>query len=72
METPNPPATLEQKIDELLKTTKSVQRYLRWQIYITIALVVLPLLAVSFLFPFILNTLTGSAGINDILTNFPR
>jgi hypothetical protein len=66
METPTPQEAaaqnLEQKVDMLLKINGQIHRYLKWQLYITIALVVLPLLAALIAVPFALRSVTNIYG----------
>lgn len=51
------PITQEQMIAEIHKFTKQTRNYMRWQMYITIILVVLPLLASLFILPFAIGSL---------------
>ncbi len=50
-----------QMIAEIHKFTKQTRNYMRWQIYITLVLVVLPLLALLFSLPFLVRSLEASA-----------
>lgn len=52
--------TQEQMIVEIHKFTKQTRNYMRWQMYITIVLVVLPLLASLVILPFALKSLTST------------
>ena len=52
----------DQMIQEIYKFTKQTRNYMRWQLYITLILVVLPLLAALFIVPFVLSSLTSSYG----------
>ena len=52
-----PAITQEQMIAEIHKFTKQTRNYMRWQMYITIILVVIPLLASLFILPFALSSL---------------
>jgi hypothetical protein len=54
---PAPAMTQEQMIAEIHKFTKQTRNYMRWQMYITIILVVIPLLASLFILPFALSNL---------------
>jgi hypothetical protein len=47
----------EQMIREIWENTRKTKKYLQWQMYITIILVVLPLLAMAFLLPSVLANL---------------
>lgn len=51
-----------QMLAEIYELTKKTHRYLKWQMYITIVLVVLPLLAVAFILPMVLKNLSGVYG----------
>lgn len=48
--------TQEQVLMEILENTRKTKKYMQWQLYITIALVVLPLLAMVFIVPIVLRT----------------
>ena len=52
--------TQEQMIAEIHKFTKQTRNYIRWQMYITIVLVVVPLLASIIILPFVLNNLSST------------
>ena len=57
METNQAPAmTQEQLIIETHKFAKQTRNYMRWQMYITIVLVVIPLLASLFILPFAIGS----------------
>lgn len=50
----------EQKmLKEVLENTRKTKNYMKWQLIITIALVVLPLLASLFIIPFAIKSLTS-------------
>ena len=51
----------EQVLLEILDNSRKTKRYMAWQFYITIVLVVLPILAIAFLLPMALKGL-GSLG----------
>lgn len=53
------PQTQEQMLAEILENSRKTKSYMKWQLIITIALVVLPLLAMSFVIPFALRSLTS-------------
>ncbi len=59
---PVPPTTQEQMLEEILKYTKQTRNYIRWQMYITIVLVVLPILASLFIIPMVFRSLSSSYG----------
>jgi len=42
---------------EILKDTRRTKNYMKWQLIITVALVVLPLLAMAFAIPLLMNSL---------------
>ncbi len=52
----------EEMLKEIYEFTKKTHRYLKWQMYITIVLVVLPLLAMAFIIPSVLKGFAGSYG----------
>ena len=52
--------TQEEMLREIYENTKKTKNYMKWQLYITLVLVVLPLLAAVFLVPYTLSSL-GSA-----------
>lgn len=49
----------EVMILEILENSRKTKKYMQWQFYITIALVVLPILAMLILLPIVLNSLQG-------------
>lgn len=49
---------LEEKIDETLRRTKSIQNYHRWSMVITFIFVVLPLVLSLVALPYLLKTMT--------------
>jgi hypothetical protein len=56
----------QQMLAEILENTRKTKQYIKWQLIITVALVVLPLLAMAFIVPMILNSLSsvyGAAGL---------
>lgn len=56
---PNPPQlTQEDMLREILENTRKTKNYIKWQLYITIALVVLPLLAMLVLVPMVLRSIS--------------
>lgn len=60
MET-NQNLTQEQIMQEILENTRKTNQYLKWQLYITIVLVVLPLLTMVVLLPIVMRSL-GTLG----------
>ena len=59
---PAPAMTQEMMLEEILKYTKQTRNYIRWQMYITIVLVVLPILASLFIIPFAFQSLSATYG----------
>lgn len=59
--------TTEQKLDEILENTRKTRNYIKWQLIITLALVVLPLIATVALIPFVLNSLNSIYGASTLL-----
>ena len=61
-----PAKTQEQMLMEIYENTRKTKNYMKWQLYITIVLVVLPLLAALIIVPFAFKSLSsvyGSAGL---------
>lgn len=52
----------EQVLAEILENTRKTKKYLQWQFYITIILVVLPLLAMLVLLPMVMSGLGSVYG----------
>lgn len=50
----------EQLLAEIYENTRKTKNYMKWSMYITIVLVVLPLLAALFVIPFALKSLTST------------
>jgi len=59
---PQVPMTQEQMLKEIYENTRKTKNYMKWQLYITIILVVLPLLAALFVVPFAFQSLSSSYG----------
>jgi len=57
-----PKLTEEQVLMEILDNTRKTKKYMQWQFYITIVLVVLPLLAMVFIIPMVLRSLGSVYG----------
>jgi len=49
-----------QMLAEIYEFTRKTKMYMQWQMYITIILVVLPLLASLFIVPFVMRSLMSS------------
>lgn len=59
--------TQEQMIHEIYENTRKTKNYMKWQLYITVALVVLPLLAALALIPMVLSSLGNVYGTGGLL-----
>ncbi len=57
-----PPMSQEQALAEILENTRKTKKYLQWQLYITIALVVIPLIAMVAIVPLVLSSLGNMYG----------
>lgn len=64
METQTPPAPVsqEQILQEILENTQKTKKYIQWQLYITVALVVLPLIAMVAIVPMVLSSVGNMYG----------
>lgn len=61
--TTSPVATPEQKmLLEIYENTRKTKNYMKWQLIITVALVVLPLIAMVVIVPFLFNSLSSTYG----------
>lgn len=49
-------------LEEIHENTRKTKNYLMWQLIITVALVVLPILAMGFILPSVLSGLTAAYG----------
>ena len=47
----------EQILAEILENTRKTKNYIKWQLYITLVLVVLPLLAMGIVLPMVMKNL---------------
>jgi len=54
--------TEEEVLMEILENSRKTKNYMKWQLYITIVLVVLPLVAMVFIIPMALRSLTSVYG----------
>jgi len=52
---------------EILATSRKTKNYMKWQLIITVALVVLPLLAMAFAIPLLMNSLSSVYGAQGLL-----
>lgn len=59
--------TDRQLLEEIYENTRKTKNYMKWQLIITIALVVVPLLAAMFIIPMALKSLTDVYGAGGIL-----
>jgi len=49
---------IEKKIDEIYKSTEKTRKYFLWTLIISIAFIVLPLIALIFIIPYYLKTIS--------------
>lgn len=56
------PTGQEQVLAEILENTRKTKKYLQWQLYITVALVVIPLIAMVAIVPLVLSSLGNMYG----------
>jgi len=66
-----PQISQEEMLKEIYENTRKTKNYMKWQLYITIILIVIPLLATIALIPVAmksLDTLGGVYGPNGILS----
>ncbi|MBI3232224.1 MAG: hypothetical protein HYZ51_04060 [Candidatus Doudnabacteria bacterium] len=54
--------TEEDLLMEILENSRKTKKYMQWQMYITIALVILPLLAMIFIIPMVLRSVGDAYG----------
>ncbi len=57
----------EQVLMEIYENTRKTKNYMKWQLYITVILVVLPLLASIFIVPYALSSLSSAYGAAGLL-----
>jgi hypothetical protein len=57
-EAPKPMDT-EQVLIEILENSKATKKYMKWQLYITLVLVVIPLLAAVIIVPMVFSSLSS-------------
>ena len=58
-----PTLTQEEMLQKIYEHTRKTMNYMKWQLYITIILIVLPLLSVVVLLPFVLKSLGTLSGV---------
>jgi hypothetical protein len=63
----NPELTQEQMLAEILQQTRKTKSYMKWQLIITVALVVLPLLATVAIIPMVLSSLNSVYSVSGLL-----
>lgn len=66
MENQTPPTDREM-LEEIYENTRKTKNYMKWQLIITIALVVIPLLGAMFIIPTALKSLTDVYGSGGVL-----
>lgn len=52
----------QEVLEEILVNSRKTKNYMKWQLIITIALVVLPVLAIGFAIPIVMSSLSGVYG----------
>jgi hypothetical protein len=62
LQTQTPPKSDQQMLAEILENSRKTKNYMKWQLIITVALVILPLLATVAIIPFVLNSVTSVYG----------
>lgn len=64
-----PQKTDRQLLEEIHENTRKTKNYMKWQLIITVALVVIPLLATMFIIPFALKSLSSAYGVSTDLNS---
>lgn len=59
---PMPELSDKQMLAEILDNTRKTKNYMKWQLIITVALVVVPLIGALIMIPIVLNSLSGLYG----------
>jgi hypothetical protein len=54
----------QQKLDAIYVSVERLRKYFKWTLIVTVLTIVLPLIALVFVLPWILSTLTSAYGIN--------
>jgi hypothetical protein len=57
---PVPTMISDEMLKEIYINTRKTKNYMKWQLYITLILVVLPLLAALFILPFAMSSLNSA------------
>lgn len=59
-------AEQDKKIDAIYRSVEQTRKYFKWTLILTIALFVIPLIALIFVIPQFIDAITG-AGVTDLL-----
>ena len=54
---------------EILEQTRATKKYMKWQLIITVALVVLPIIGMVIIIPIVMSSLASVYGTNGIMQN---
>ena len=54
------------KINAMYESVEKLRKYFLWTLIITVVTIVLPLVAMMFILPSLLTTLSGAYGISDL------
>ncbi|MBL8029834.1 MAG: hypothetical protein JNN11_01155 [Candidatus Doudnabacteria bacterium] len=63
----NTSMTQDQMLLEILDNSRKTKNYMKWQLYITIALVVLPLLAMLLIIPMVVSSISNLSGVSGLI-----
>jgi nitrate reductase NapE component len=63
METESKTIPEAEALAEILENTRKTKNYMKWQLIITVALVVIPILAVAIVLPMVLSSLASAYGV---------
>ncbi len=58
--------TDREMLEEIYKNSKRTKSYMKWQLIITIAFVVIPLVATLIIIPYTIRSLTSSYGLDSL------
>ena len=61
-----PPAN-QAMLEEILENSRKTKNYMKWQLIITVALVVIPLLATILIVPFVLSSISSVYDASGLL-----
>ncbi len=61
-----PQLTDRQMLEEIYEQTRKTKNYMKWQLIITVALIVVPLLATIAIIPFAMKSLTSIYSIDSL------